>query len=344
MVFDTNVYGETGYVEMYPVAQHEGGILEYEVEFAIIDNLSRDGMLIVDRDATKTKLKNTSISHIFDIRRPEIHRNHILLDSERTRFKVISMLKVDKYVEDVLNMIPSSPMFGDPKLTGWQMTNVFANDPHDLTLYKPMTMMRSVLSFAGKKHDYKLRANLMPFVSFRLAHDGPQLSKFIRQFNEQYAAVEPVLFERLDNNCHLDLKFYNTYGRSNNYYIGDCEQSGQLLDDVNISISFQLSIRDRMAWQATAEAVTSEIREFFEDLNGESQPNVFISNLIRRIENNHPNVSHLKFLGINHYNATEQYIRVRYHDVSDLDKDEMMIVVPEIIQCRPDDIQLLDEG
>jgi hypothetical protein len=183
----------------------------------------------------------------------------------------------------------------------------------------------------------------MPFVSYRLAYDDAQMSKFIQQFNEQYAAVEPVVFERLDNNCHLDLKLFNTYGKSNNYYIGDGQGTSELLDDVNISITFQISVKDRMAWGATEEAVRSEIREYFNSLNSKSQPNIYISNLIRLIETNNPNVDHLKFTGINSYDSNRQYILVKYEDISDLSKSEMEIVVPEIIQCHPEDINLLEE-
>lgn len=341
--FDTKKYGETGYIEMYPVAVYDGGIIEFEAKFAVHDNLSNDGYLTVDGDSTRERLLNSTITHIFDPRRPEVHGTDIILDAQETRFRLTTVLRVDEYVGDALNMISDTPPYEDDSFRGWQVTNVFRNDHRELTLYKPMTMMRSVILFAGKVGEYTVRSSLQPMVGYKLAYDQAELGKFISRFNEQYAAVEPVLFERLDNNCHLDVKLFNTYGRSNNYYIGD-GNTQQLLDSVNISISFQLSVKDRMAWSTTAESVTNEIRDYFGQLDGSSQPNIYISNLIRLIEVNHPNVDHLRFLGINNYDASEQYIRVKYNDVSELDERTMMNVVPEIIQCLPEDIHLIEES
>lgn len=344
LVFDTSTYGESGYLEMYPINVLEGGIIEFEAKFATLDNVTADGIMIVDPVATAKKFANDTITHLPDQRRPEVYRETIMLDAEESRFKFVAMMKVDRYVEDVMHLIPAEPLYGDERLRGWQEANIFGSDSNELTLFKPMTMMRSTVLFAGKAGSYRIRADLVPFVGYTLARDDTQLLKFIRQFNEQYAAVEPVIFERLDNNCHLDLKLFNTYGRSNNYFIGDVTDNHHLLDSVQVKISFQMSVRDRMAWSTTAEEVITEIRDFFSSLDSDSQPNIYISNLIRLIEVNHPNVDHLKFLGINGYDATEQYIRVRYEDVSDLDENEMKIVVPEIIQCLPEDIQLIEEG
>ena len=260
-------------------------------------------------------------------------------------------MKIDQYVDDFLGSIPLNPPYDDPRFgpptsteRGWQVVNVFTNDYRELTLYKPMTMMRSTTVFGRSPGSYLIRANLMPFVGYRLAIENDRMAMFVRKFNEQYAAVEPVIFERLDNNCHLDLKLYNTYGRSNNYYIGDDDEGWELLDDVSVKIAFQLSVKDRMSWTPTAEAVMEEIKEFFSELCSDRNPNVYISNLIRRIEEKHPNVDHLKFISIGEYDATKQYIRVKYEDVSDLGEDELSILVPEILICLAENIELIEES
>ena len=341
LVFDTRSYGDTGYVEMYPSKLLDGNIMEYEVEFAVHDNIDRKGYLAIDVSATRDKLLNETINVIEDVRRQQ-YRDTVIVEAEETMFKVVSLLKVDNFVEEYLPSIPAAPLYGDPNFSGYQVTNVFANDPRELTLYKPMSMMRSTVTFAGKPDHYQVRSTLMPFVGYRLALDAPELSGFIQRFNEQYASVEPVIFERLDNNCHLDFKLYATYGRSNNYYIGDDETVQELLGDLNVSIWFQLAVHDRMSWSATADSVKVEIMDFFSELNSDGNPNIYISNLIRRLETNNPNISHLRFNGIAHYDAREQFIRVRYQDVSDLDKDNLSVLVPELLQCRPEDIHLVE--
>ena len=43
-------------------------------------------------------------------------------------------------------------LFGNESFKGYVMTNRFANAHRDLTLYKPMSMMRSVISFSGENN------------------------------------------------------------------------------------------------------------------------------------------------------------------------------------------------
>jgi DNA-binding protein Fis len=190
--------------------------------------------------------------------------------------------------------------------------------------------------------DYTLRATLMPFVKYDIPLDDTKMTYFIQAFTQQYAAVEPVIFERLDNNCHLDFKLFNTYGRARNHYIGDPD-SKELLDSVHIRIQFRLSVKDRSVYTQTAESVTQEIKQYFETLNTNKPQNIYISNLIKLIESKHPNVDHLKFLGINDYDANQQYIRIKYEYIDDLSEEQLFPLVPEMVLVDYNDIILTEE-
>lgn len=349
LTFKTEINGETGYMEMYPTKFLDGGLIEFEAEFAIYDDIDKRGMIFVDVDTTKSDdgLGNNTITVIKDVAGTNNINSTIALDGSSTRFGIKTLINTKNELEDNIFGIPENPM-GDEenRYGGYRITNVFENDYHDLSIYKPMTMMRSTVTFAGASGEYNIRASLIPMVAYNLACDDAKMSTFIKQFNEQYSAVEPVIFERLDNNCHLDLKLFNTYGRSNNYYIGDGTDQ-KLLDDVSVGVIFQMSVKDRMGWTATADAVTTEIRDYFNTIN-EGNPNIYISNLIRVIETNNPNVDHLRFIGITsghntRYDPKDQYIKVGYQDVSDLNENEMKIIVPEILQCELKNIQLIEE-
>lgn len=328
MVLKTRQYGETGYIEMYPTSISDGGIMEFEAIINVDDNLRDDGLLTIDLpsmpDATSLLVQGPKAGQI-------------MLDSSESMIDFIVMIKSSEQTNSLKGLY-KNPIYND-----YSMTNRFSNDYRELVLYKPMTMMRSILTFAGTTGNYTLRASLMPFLKYDIPLDDARMSYFIQAFTEQYAAVEPVIFKQLDNNCHIDFKLFNTYGRSNNYYIGDPD-SKKLLDSVHIKINFRLSVIDRTAYTQTAQSVISQIKSYFESLNNNKLLNVYISNLIKLIETNNPNVDHLKFLGINGYDANQQYIRVKYDDISDLQENELFIYVPEMIMIDIADIVLIEES
>ena len=203
-----------------------------------------------------------------------------------------------------------------------------------------MTMMRSVLTFAGSPGNFSLRSTLQPMIKWNIPLNDEKMSFFIQAFGEQYSVVEKALFNKLENNAYVDFKLFNTYGLSNNYWIGE---DSTLLDNVHISISFNMAVVDRAVFNQTADAVRMEIKSFVERLNSAEIHNIYISNMIKNIETNHPNVHHLRFLGINRYDANKQSIRLKYRNISELREDRLMIYVPEVIQIDMKDIIINEE-
>ena len=67
---------------------------------------------------------------------------------------------------------------------------------------------------------------------------------------------------------------------------------------------------------------------------------LYISNLIREIENQFKVVHHLKFLGINDYDTSYQTISVKEPDLTKLTKEERRNYVPEVLVVEPENIQL----
>lgn len=328
MVLKTRQYGETGYIEMYPTSVSEGGMIEFEAVIAVDDNLKDDGLLTLDSNRT-----SDAISLLLN--GPKVGK--IMIDSSESMIDFITIVKPSEPA------ISATGLYNNPTYDDYIITNRFSNDYRELILYKPLTMMRSVLSFSGSPGNYTLRASLIPFIKYDIPLNDAKMSYFIEAFTQQYAVVEPVLFSRLDNNSHLDFKLFNTYGISNNYYIGDPDNN-ELLNSVHLKIRFKLSVIDRTAYSQTAQSVITQIKTYFENLSNNKLLNVYISNLINLIESNNPNVDHLKFLGINDYDANQQYIRTKYEDISDLQENELFSYVPEFLMIDAEDIILIEES
>jgi len=332
LVTRSRLDGETGYIEMEPVELRTAGAVLFETFISIHDNLRSDMMLEVDLSRTPTMMSLIDNGP---------RAGGVFIDSAETNFHFLIMMK------DIKNP-QTTTLYNNVSFEGYAMANRFSNQHRELTLYKPMTMMRSVITFAGTNDDYKVRASLIPFLKYDIPLDEEKMSYFVRAFGEQYRAVEPVL-RRLDGNCFLDFKLFNTYGRSNNYYIGPPDDSDVLwdsdilLDNVYVKIKFRMAVHDRSAYVQTVDAVINEIKIFFENLNTGHLKDIHVSDLIHVIKENHPNVNYIRFLGFNDYDSNKQSIFVKYDDISELRRDELEVMVPEMIRVSRDTIEIVEE-
>ena len=324
--------GETGYIEMIPVEEREGGSIVFEANISVYDNISSDMMLEIDTNNTIGMKSLISTGP---------REGRVFIDADEASFHFICMMKD-------FNNTSTTTLFGDPNFNGYIMTNRFANKYRDLTLYKPMEMMRSVITFTGENNNYTVQGSLIPFLKYDIALDDEKMKYFIRAYTSQYNAVEPVL-SKLDGNTTIDFKLYNTYGRSSNYYIGPMDgddilqNSTILLDNVYVKIKFRMNVYDRTMWSQTVEAVVNEIKGFFESLNNEERQDIHVSDLIHIIIENQPNVRYIRFLGFNDYDANKQSIFIKFNDISELREDKLQIYVPEMIRVDSSSIDIVEE-
>ena len=220
------------------------------------------------------------------------------------------------------------------------VTNVYGTNGNSLTFIKPLNMMRSTVLFsnAGTQENPIVNANiqLLPVIKANIVNDTDNFNVFINRLTSNYNYLESSL-PKLRECTNLDIKFYNSYGRSNNYYIGDNEE---LIDMVNIKIKFIVTLVEGSDEIEVKKQLVSFIKEFIEQLNSDGTNSLFISNLISAIENNFPSVHHLKFIGINDYDTSYQTISVRKTDLSTLTKEERRKYVPEILVIDSENIIL----
>lgn len=332
LITRSSMDGETGYIEMKPVEIRNGGSILFETYISVYDNIRSDMMLEVNIDDTPG-IKSLISSGT--------RAGKIFLDSAETSFHFACMMK------DFAGKLTTN-LFGNEDFKGYVMANRFANAHRDLTLYKPMTMMRSVITFAGENDNYNVRASLIPFLKYDIPLDDEKMSYFIRAFDEQYSAMEPVL-SKLQGNSYLDFKLFNTYGRSSNYYIGPKDgddvlwNSDILLDNVYVKIKFRMAVYDRSMYTQTVDSVVNEIKSFFESLNNGDLVDIHVSDLIHIIKDNQPNVHYIRFLGFNNYDANKQSIFVKFRDISELKEDQLQPHVPEMIRVDSSSIEIIEE-
>ena len=82
------------------------------------------------------------------------------------------------------------------------------------------------------------------------------------------------------------------------------------------------------------------LKKQIEQINKNGRNHIYISNLMREVENNFAEVHHMKFIGINNYDSTYQSVYNKIVDINDLPKEERRNYVPEMLVVDPENINI----
>ena len=82
------------------------------------------------------------------------------------------------------------------------------------------------------------------------------------------------------------------------------------------------------------------IKDYVESINTTGTNSIFISNLIREIENNFSTVAYLKFVSINDYNCDIQSIENMTVDLTALTIEQRKNYVPEYLTLALSDVNI----
>lgn len=242
----------------------------------------------------------------------------------------------------------------DPTLENYIWTNKYSTASEPITFIKPLDSIRTYLTFddyteaeevidieTGEKdviftHDIMdVSLYSISFLRATTALNKDLLDYFMNSFFAQYNALTGIINTTLRNETNIDVKFYNTYGRSKYFLIGE---DNEVLDTVNLMLEFDVwYIPGTDILSATPE-LKKFIKNAIETVNHSGMNNLFISNLIRKIEIKFTNIDHLRFKAINRYSTDYQAVKNYATDLNDLTVEERRFYVPEFLVCDLSDI------
>ncbi len=133
----------------------------------------------------------------------------------------------------------------------------------------------------------------------------------------------------LENNMDIDFKFFNTYGPSSVYYIGDKKKT--MIGHVDLSMKFRLSVK------TTADVVTKDdivlsIKSYIENLY--ETGNWDAPTMITQIMNEYSDrINFIEFMNYNDFWLGVQHIW-KLVDENGIDKDDNPLVIPEFLNIR----------
>ena len=231
----------------------------------------------------------------------------------------------------------------DNTLAGYDWTNKYSTTNDPLIFIKPLNLIKSHLVFK----DWRLAGNTIndvtlnsvPLLGVDVIKNEEKMDYFNKTFIDQYINLEKSV-EFLKTSTHIDLKFYNTYGKSKNFIIGDNVDGEQIIDTINISIRYYVWVYANTDKLKADEELRHFIKKYLESINEEGTNNFFNSNMLKAIETRFAYVHHIKFIGINNYDPKYQTVKNNTTDLDSLTKEEHLRYVPEVLVVNYDNIHL----
>lgn len=246
------------------------------------------------------------------------------------------------------------------------ITNRYTTIGDHVTFIKPLSMCKSNVTYnkasiidtipeeSRPTDETELNAFLamvdtiidaVPVVSASTMQDNVLRTEFFDYYSKQYYYIEDIL-DNITNNYNIDLKFYNTYGPSKNFRVEDDSSStntNPLIDSVNIGIRFRVKPNHGVDTDILIRDVKYFIKSYIEDINNTVNNSIYISNLIRALENEFDTIRYIKFAGINgiqNYGLETQAIENDAVSIDDLTYAERRNFVPEYLTIDLDDIDI----
>lgn len=317
-------------------------IIEYDIPVDTITELTESGVLYEYKDVYNMTNRDYILIPLSEVvcEIYTVYKRHY--DEELGEL----VLNDDKYTNNILVDYNSS-------LEKYVWTNEYLTSQEPITFVKPLSSIRSSLTFEDYTTAEEMEDGTIVFphdildvqiysVGFLRAStylDQERMTYFMKSFYNNYLYLTDIMNERLRNATNIDIKFYNTYGRSRNFLIGEHEE---VLDTVNLSLSFDMWFVEGTDTTITVPEVKAYIKTEVESINSSGMNNLFISNLMRKIELKFAYVDHIRFKQINYYDSTYQSVRNFTTDLNTLSVLERRFYVPELLVCDIDDINITE--
>ena len=335
--------------EYYKVHEVDNNIYyKYDANNTLVDNnVPVNTVTTMINDGTLVKFENLVNMTDYD---------DIMIPIDNTVVKIYTLYNRN-YSEVLGGLEPNtSAMTDNPfkdhgKFDKYIWTNTYATVSEPIVFMKSMESVRTYLDYEDYteavsddhgtvRFTHDLMDVQMKTISFLRAStilDEGKAVYFFNSFLSHYNFIQNIIDTRLRNETGIDLKFYNTYGRSKNFLVGeDAEQ----LDTVNLRLSFDMWFVQGTDTTVAIKDVKNFIKSEIEKINEKGMNNLFISNLMRKIEQNFGYVDHIRFNHINNYPTTMQSVRNNTTDIADLSVQERRWYIPELLLCDTEDITI----
>ena len=194
---------------------------------------------------------------------------------------------------------------------GYSLINIYEL-ADGLTLFENYTNVMNTRVRVNKSGDgtvvrYDITGIPMVGEHFFMSEDN--VTYFMNQLDLKKAYIDYCLLV-LENNMDIDFKFFNTYGYSKTYTIGDREETS--LGHIDITMKFRLKLVNSSD-TSTKNDIINYIKTYIENMNNvEGQEELHIPNLLHDIKEQYDElIIYIEFMNFNDNRLGVNHIEVR---------------------------------
>lgn len=220
-------------------------------------------------------------------------------------------------------------------LNRFSLANLFRID-EDIDLINNLNrLMYSTVEYLDADNTFNNKQYLLkeiPVIKYDYLYTQEYCEEFLRQFLIDYETIFNDL-GKLSNAYNISLKLYNTYGKSYYFYINESEED--TLDKTNVSIHLRIRLNpNRINDTNLREKIRVFIKDYIDSVN--RGINLYVSNLIKELENNFEEIQYINFKNINNYKTEVQSIEKNFPGGDVVSKNLLKEFVPEYLNVSRD--------
>ena len=246
---------------------------------------------------------------------PQDDSEPVMISSYKAKALIYTFLNYEDSVTYGLH-----PFANCPDLSKATLTNIYSAN-ENINFVIPVPEIISTLKYVDEGHDkYSFDLYSVPMVKANTMKTIEDFNEFLENFRSMYGYIQSAM-KNLVNNFQIDLKFFNTYGPSRHFYYYKNDNKTGLMDKVNISIHFGIKFTITNGIENAVLEVKKYIKDYIESdkISLIESPALYISNLIRDIQNNFQNISYVTFKGVNEYGENIQKFESEVNEINVLE-------------------------
>jgi len=218
-----------------------------------------------------------------------------------------------------------------PGLEDYCITNIYSTESN-IQLFKNLNNIISsnvILKGINSEEGIYYKIKSVPMVRYIYLKQDRNM-KILIKLLDKFKDILMNTLDLIENNFNIDLKFYNTYGKSLFFTIG---RTGDKLNKTGIKIQLNIKINREIN-----DTLISSIKKFIidnvESTNENATNYLYISNLIRKLELNFESIAFIEFLGFNSYDSSYQIIENTFSGFNNLSKEQVNNFIPEYLNIN----------
>lgn len=225
-----------------------------------------------------------------------------------------------------------------PALSKSTICNTFV--PLDDSLYfaYPLSLIKSTVEFVPSEFEsikYILRIYDLPVISREYMSNPDNMTQVLDRLNSMHEFLSSI---RITSNYSINMKFFNTYGRSRIFTV----TTGALLNRVNCNVDLSIKFKPGVVETDYMDQIKLTIKNYIESFNESSSTasgvnDIRVSALITLLHNKFPDqIEYIVINSLNGYGPEVQTIIMGL----DLTLSENMYTIPEFLTINVENIKV----